>query len=129
MDITPIEPDPIAPGGRQVIQGYGDGRFRINGEVHQGSVIVFPEVSIAWPVTSVADITPETLAAVLDHQPPVELLLIGCGPRMAPIPFALHQALRGHGLPVDPMDTGAACRTYTLLTLEGRRVAAALIAV
>jgi uncharacterized protein len=30
---------------------------------------------------------------------------------------------------VEPMDTGAACRTYNVLMADGRRVAAALIAV
>ncbi len=30
---------------------------------------------------------------------------------------------------VDSMDTGAACRTYNVLVSEGRRVAAALIAI
>jgi len=30
---------------------------------------------------------------------------------------------------LEPMDTGAACRTYNVLMAEGRRVAAALIAV
>lgn len=124
MDITPV-----APQGRQIIQGYGDGRFRISGAVHTGSVIVFPSAIVPWPVTAPADITAESLAAVFAHEPAVDLLLIGCGARMGAIPFALHQALRGKGLPVDPMDTGAACRTYNLLTLEDRRVAAALIAV
>jgi uncharacterized protein len=32
-------------------------------------------------------------------------------------------------LVVEPMDTGAACRTFNLLVAEDRRVAAALIAV
>jgi uncharacterized protein len=30
---------------------------------------------------------------------------------------------------VEPMDTGAACRTYNVLMAEGRRIAAALIPV
>jgi uncharacterized protein len=33
------------------------------------------------------------------------------------------------GIAVEPMDTGAACRTYNVLATEERRVAAALIAV
>jgi uncharacterized protein len=37
--------------------------------------------------------------------------------------------LKEAGLSVDPMDTGAACRTYNVLMGEGRAVAAALIAI
>ncbi len=37
--------------------------------------------------------------------------------------------LRAIGLIVDIMDTGAACRTYNVLAGEGRRVAAALVAI
>jgi uncharacterized protein len=48
---------------------------------------------------------------------------------MSPVPPALRAALRGAGIAVEPMDTGAACRTFNVLLAEGRRVAAALIAV
>ncbi|MGH6796969.1 MAG: MTH938/NDUFAF3 family protein, partial [Roseiarcus sp.] len=58
----------------------------------------------------------------------VEILLLGCGPRMAPVPPALRQGLRVAGIVVDAMDTGAACRTYNVLLSEDRRVAAALLA-
>jgi uncharacterized protein len=37
--------------------------------------------------------------------------------------------LRDAGVVVEAMDTGAACRTYNVLMAEGRRVAAALIAI
>ncbi|HET6224238.1 MAG TPA: Mth938-like domain-containing protein, partial [Dongiaceae bacterium] len=59
----------------------------------------------------------------------IDLLLVGCGARMAPLPPALRQALRQIGVVMEPMDTGAACRTYNVLMAEGRRVCAALIAV
>ena len=38
-------------------------------------------------------------------------------------------ALRQQGIVIDAMNTGAAVRTYNVLLLEGRRVAAALVAV
>lgn len=124
MDITPQ-----APEGRQIIQGYGDGRFRISGVLHEGGVIVFPDRTLAWSVASVSDITPKSLAAVFAHRPEVEILLLGCGARMVPVPFDLHRSVREQGATIDPMDTGAACRTFNLLMLEDRRVAAALMPV
>jgi uncharacterized protein len=59
----------------------------------------------------------------------VDLLLFGQGRRMALISPALRQGIRAVGIVVEPMDTGAACRTYNVLMAEGRRVAAALIPV
>jgi uncharacterized protein len=44
------------------------------------------------------------------------------------VPAELRQALKDHGIAVEAMDTGAACRTFNVLLTEDRRVAAALIA-
>ncbi len=124
MDITPL-----VPAGRKLIEAYGDGGFRIAGSAQRGSVLVFPERVVAWPVESFADITLESLAEATAETPPVELLLIGCGPRLPPIPFGLRKDLAGAGVVAEFMDTGAACRTYNVLISERRPVAAALIAV
>jgi len=43
------------------------------------------------------------------------------------IPRKLHSALRAAGIVLEPMDTGAACRTYNVLVAEDRHVAAALL--
>lgn len=124
MDITPI-----IPAERQVIQAYGDGHFRISGVVHEGSAIVLPERTLAWPATAIAELTLASLEGVVAAEPRVELLLVGCGRAPAPIAAELRAALRARGIVVEAMDTGAACRTYNVLLAEGRRVAAALIAV
>jgi uncharacterized protein len=123
MEITPE-----IPHGRQVIESYGPGRFRISGVMHAGSVIVFPERTLAWPVSDMAALSADSLAEVLAAEPSVEILLIGCGPRLQPISGALRSRLRAGGVGCDAMDTGAACRTYNVLLAEARRVAAALIA-
>ena len=111
------------------VQAYGNGRFRIGGVVHAGSVVVLSAGVEPWPVEQAADITVESLQAVLAAEPRVELLLIGCGTRQVLLPAALRASLREAGIVLETMDTGAACRTYNLLAAEGRRVAAALIAV
>ena len=43
-------------------------------------------------------------------------------------PPELRAALRERGVVLEPMNTGAACRTFNVLLTEGRRAAAALIA-
>ncbi|MFA5600954.1 MAG: Mth938-like domain-containing protein, partial [Phenylobacterium sp.] len=44
-------------------------------------------------------------------------------------PREVREAVRAAGLGLEFMDTPSAARTYNVLTSEGRRVAAALIAV
>lgn len=124
MDVTPQ-----IPAGRQVIQGYGSGGFRIANTRHEGSVLVFAERTLAWPVTSFDLATGDSLAEIVAAAPKVEILLIGTGAKMQFIPAALRTHFRGLGIMVDAMDTGAACRTYNVLMSEDRRVAAALIAI
>lgn len=124
MDITPK-----IPAGRQVIEGYGDGGFRVGGVRHTGSVLVFPGTTEAWPVGSAANIAAADLAPVLARAAEIELLLLGCGRFMVPLKAELRQQLRRAGIVVEAMDSGAACRTYNVLLAEGRQVAAALIAV
>jgi len=124
MDVTPL-----IPAGRQVINAYGDGGFTISGTRWQGSVLVFPTRTLAWEPTSLAELDEESLRPVMEAEDRPELLLLGCGPAMAPVPAALRMALRSVGIKLEIMDTGAACRTYTILLPEDRSVAAALIAV
>jgi uncharacterized protein len=121
MDVTPL-----IPAGRQVIEGYGAGGFRVAGTRYAGSVLVFAEETLAWPVASMSELTIDSLRPVVERRG-IEILLLGCGPRLTPIPARLRQELRAAGIIVDVMDTGAACRTYNVLLAEERRVAAALI--
>ncbi len=124
LDITP----PLPPGS-QLIQGYGDGGFRISGTVHSGSVLVFPKRTVAWPVTVAADITLASLAEATASVETNHILVVGCGSGFAPPPSGLREALRDAGFALEWMNTGAACRTYNVLLIDGRAVTAALIAI
>ena len=124
IDITPLIPE-----GRQLIQGYGEGGFRIAGHFHRGSVMVLADQTTAWPVAAAEDITIESLPLPTEDPPSFNILLIGCGARFAPVPAALRAALKDAGIVLEWMDTGAACRTFNVLLAEERRAAAALIAV
>jgi uncharacterized protein len=117
-----------APPARQLIQGYAAGGFRIAGVRHEGSVLVLPGRTLAWPVAAPEQVTAESLAPIAAAEPAVDILLLGLGPRFAMVAPELRAALRAAGIVVEAMDTAAACRTYNLLVSEDRRVAAALIA-
>ncbi|MDA0704673.1 MAG: Mth938-like domain-containing protein [Proteobacteria bacterium] len=119
---------PAVPSDKQLVQGYGAGLFRISGEAYETSILLFPDRVLSWPVADFSGVTLESLQPIMDAVPSVELVLLGCGPRMAALPAALRAALKAKGIGLEPMDTGAACRTYNVLMAEDRRVAAALIA-
>ena len=82
-----------------------------------------------WGISSFADATLESLAAITEVAETVEVLLLGTGAQFEMLQPDLREALRSAGLAAEAMDTGAACRTYNVLLAEGRQVAAALIAV
>ena len=111
------------------MQRYGNGGFRVSGVAFQGSVIVMPTAATPWPVAAFANLAVEDFAPLIAHLSELDVCLLGCGVQMQPLSKDLRIALKEAGLHVDPMDTGAACRTYNVLMGEGRAVAAALIAI
>ncbi|MEH6404043.1 MAG: Mth938-like domain-containing protein [Sneathiella sp.] len=119
----------IPDAGQQLINSYGNGGFRISGERYEGSVLIVPENTCLWSLTEIGDLSVPSLQPILDAKPPVEILFIGCGASMVFIEESVRKPLREAGITIESMDSGAAVRTYNVLLLEGRRVAAALIAV
>ncbi len=126
MEITPLPPQH----DRQIVQGYGKGGFRVSDRDWQGAIIVLPTRTLAWSATSATALDLASFDRVRDAtDPPIELLLIGTGAKIALLPSRLRADLRALGLGIEVMDTGAACRTYNVLIGEERRVAAALLPV
>ncbi|WP_025898681.1 Mth938-like domain-containing protein [Sneathiella glossodoripedis] len=114
--------------GQQLVNSYGDGGFRVSGVRYEGNIIILPDQTLNWSLERIDELTVESLQPVLDAEPAVEILLIGCGGMMAFIEEEVRAKLRSKGITIDSMDSGAAVRTYNVLLLEKRRVAAALIA-
>ena len=56
-----------------------------------------------------------------------EIVLLGTGDRQRFPRPKLTRALLARGVGVEVMDTSAACRTYNIIMMEDRRVAAALL--
>ena len=124
MDLNAIE-----PGGRVLIQAYGDGGFRIAGKRIEGAVMVFHDRVIEAGTLRFEDIGPGHFQPLLDGEPGTEILLLGCGKGPGALAPEQGARLTAAGISAEVMDTGAACRTFNLLQGEGRRVAALLIAV
>ncbi len=110
--------------GQRPVDGYGPGGFRIAGDWRDGSLILLP--SGVQPLDAAPSV--DSLAAVLAAAEALDVLVVGTGPEIAPLPRPLRTALEEAGIGVEVMSTPSACRTYNVLLTEQRRVAAALVA-
>ncbi|MCT4558921.1 MAG: Mth938-like domain-containing protein [Pelagimonas sp.] len=104
------------------VDGYGAGFFRVGGEVFEGALLMFGAGPNAWGGLADTD----SLLALKDH---VDVILLGMGAEMRPLPAAQRTLLEEAGLGVEIMTSPSACRTYNVLLSEGRRVALAAVPV
>ena len=124
LDISPVDLE-----GRNIIQSYGNGKFQISDKKYDHSVLVFPDQIIPWSPIDTNNLIVDDFKKVLTVGPIVELLVLGCGKTTWFLPLPLRDELKEMGLVLEPMDTGAACRTFNVLLGENRRIAAALMLV
>ncbi|MCK3777638.1 Mth938-like domain-containing protein [Ensifer sesbaniae] len=115
--------------GRAPIDAYGNGGFRFADMSHRGSILILPSGVYAWDVVEGDPLAVEKFRKVIDEAKDIEVLLVGTGKDIRPLPADLKAALRAVNVSSDPMSTGAAVRTYNVMLAESRAVAVALIAV
>lgn len=115
--------------GRAPIDAYGNGGFRFAEMSHRGSILCLPSGIHGWEPGDPASLGEVDLRQVLDESAAIDILLVGTGRDLHPLPAALKARLREAGISADPMSTGSAVRTYNVLLAEDRLVAAALLAV
>lgn len=119
-----FQPDSLA--GVNAITHYDVDSLRVNGELHTASMLVpWTGTPVAWSAASLAALTPADFEALLPLAP--EVVIFGTGPRLKFVSPALYRSLIEHRIGIETMDSGAACRTYTVLANEGRRVVAAIL--
>jgi uncharacterized protein len=111
---------------RYRVNAYREGQVTVNEEVLTRSFVLDADRLLRdWPPTSVDALGPDHLDALLALEP--ELVILGSGRRQEmPAPDVLAPLL-SVGIGVEVMDNGAACRTYSVLAAEGRRVALAVL--
>lgn len=111
------------------VDAWGGGGFRVAGQWRPGSLLILDDVARPWSVTRLTDLTPDAFAEVIARREVVEFVLLGTGLTPGLPPRAVRDALKAAGVGLEFMGTEAAARTYNIVASEGRRVAAALIAV
>ena len=108
------------------IRAYQPGSITVNDQAYQQSLIIAAEQLIAdWKPQSLAELTAADWAAVLTLKPGI--IILGTGKRFQLPHPSLLAPVYEQKIGIESMDTGAACRTYTALASEGRRVVAALL--
>lgn len=115
--------------GRAPIEAYGNGGFRFADMSHVGSIICLPSGIYGWDVDGTTKLSVDIFSKVLEEASQLEVFLLGTGLDIQMIPKELKDALRAQNVSSDPMNTGAAVRTYNVLLAESRAVGAAFIAV
>ncbi len=96
---------------------------------HRGSLLCLPDGIWAWDITTPDMIGASSLARVIAQAGRIDTLIVGTSSKVWIAPQALRAELRARKIVLDTMQTGPAIRTYNVMLGEGRRVAAALIAV
>ncbi|GHF26079.1 hypothetical protein GCM10017044_21170 [Kordiimonas sediminis] len=112
-----------------LVEGYGDGGFRLMGRRFDGGVLVLPSGVFPIQANSLEEVSLDDLKPALEADILPELILFGTGDRLIPVPPMIRSYLEQRRIGHDPMDTGAAARTYNILMMEHRRVAVLLIPV
>ena len=112
--------------GGQRITAYGAGFVTVEGITFTGTVLLGQGVH----ATDFGEREPDDLSAVTIErirELGPEVVIMGTGSRhVFPSPALLAPLTRA-GIGVEVMSTSAACRTYNILSAEGRRVVALLL--
>ena len=99
------------PGGIITIAGFSGVGFRIGPTRLPGGVIVWPEGAEEWVAHGVSQLSVADLSPIDKADPPVDLLILGTGGRLARPDRALFAAFAARNIGLEPMDSPAAART------------------
>lgn len=108
------------------LTGYGPGWLAVDKVQFTSSMLVGSNGLLqAWNCTRFEELTAEHFALLAEQ--PVEVVIFGSGTKLRFVPPAWLAPLTAKRIGVETMDTPAACRTYNVLSQEGRPVLAALL--
>ncbi|EDN71853.1 MAG: Mth938-like domain-containing protein [Candidatus Parabeggiatoa sp.] len=107
------------------IQRVDSQSVTINEKVYSHNIIVQPNSISDWDVENFDTLEVAHFQQLCALRP--ELVLLGTGQKIHFPATELLVPLINEGIGVEVMDTPSACRTYTILMAEGRKVLAALL--
>jgi len=113
--------------GQKLVVSYGTGQFKVGEHLYMHSILLLRNNVFYLDIENVNQLTESVLERVFLASPKLDVLLIGYGVGKGRVNCQLTNALHNKAIGFDVMNTGAACRTYNVLALEERQVAAVLI--
>jgi len=120
-----LHSDGVTAGGHR-ITAYGGGFVTVN-ETTFTVTMLLGQGTLATDFVErrPEDLSPATIERIREQDP--EVVIIGTGSRHVFPTSELLAPLTHGGIGVEVMSTSAACRTYNILSAEGRRVVALLL--
>lgn len=112
-------------GDGPLISGFARGGFRVDENIY-AALLITPKRADGWSPPPVESLDADALAPLFALDPLPEFILIGTGAGLILPPRALVAALEARGIGVEPMDSRAAARAWSVLRAEGRWIAGAL---
>ncbi|MCY3702195.1 MAG: Mth938-like domain-containing protein [Rhodospirillales bacterium] len=109
------------------VDGYGPTGFTISGRRLQGPVILRANEAVVWAGFSDSGLEEAAARDLLADFRPPGIVLVGTGQSRVVPGTSFLAWFRTRGFEPDLMATGAACRTWNVLAMEGREVIAGLI--
>lgn len=114
------------PDFRYLLRGISADGVLVNDKTLQHSFILTPnELVENWRPSSIQELVPEDMQAILDLNP--VLVILGTGTRQQFPSAAVMAACLTRGIGIEVMDNAAAARTFNVLATEGRKVVAGFI--
>jgi uncharacterized protein len=124
QDVTPLIPE-----GKKILQSYGAGKFTVNGEKFESSIILLPNLVIAISCKAISQLTEADITPLIENKNDIEFILVGTGNSSDFMPSNIEKKLKENQIKFEYMNTGPACRTYNVLLSEERKFASILIVV
>jgi uncharacterized protein len=109
------------------IASFGDGGFRFGSMSHLGSLLVLPDGMRAWLHGTIMQ--PRDFVQIVQVKSQLDFVLLGTGVDMKRPSREVLALFASENMNLDFMSTSSAVHTYNVMIAEGRRLAAALVAV
>lgn len=109
-----------------LVTHYAIEGIRIKDTLYETNILITPIGEIlTWPVKTLEELDVEYRRKIIEYQP--EIVIIGTGAAHQFPDLNVIRHFSNHKIGIEIMNTAAACRTYNILVLEGRQVAAGLM--
>lgn len=111
--------------GQNMFTGYGPGYVAINNVRHERNLLMTSDRLIEWEISGFEALGAAQCEYLIALKP--EIVILGTGATLRFPQPGLMSLFAAARVGLEVMDSPAACRTYNILTAEGRKVVAAIL--